>query len=86
MTEKENENISHLCNAADVNEEFIWSMLKKSQGVGNKSSFFIVNDEIISGDNAIIEMWANHFQNLVCQALIQCSMITSGILLNMKSK
>ena len=23
---------------------------------------FIVNDEILSGDNAIIEMWANHFE------------------------
>ena len=39
-------------------------MLKKSQGVGRKSSCFIVNDEIISGDNAIIEMWANHFEKL----------------------
>ena len=64
MTEKENENISHLCNAADVSEKLFWSMLKKSQGVGRKSSCFIVNDEIISGDNAIIEMWANHFEKL----------------------
>ena len=64
LTEKENENISHLCNAADVSEKLFWSMLKKSQGVGRKSSCFIVNDEIISGDNAIIEMWANHFEKL----------------------
>ena len=39
-------------------------MLKKSQGVGRKSSCFIVNDEVISGDNAIIAMWANHFEKL----------------------
>ena len=64
LTEKENENISHLCNTADVSEKLFWSMLKKSQGVGRKSSCFIVNDEIISGDNAIIEMWANHFEKL----------------------
>ena len=38
--------------------------MKKSQKVGRKSSCFIVNDEIISGDNAIIEMWANHFEKL----------------------
>ena len=62
MTETENENISNLCNAADVSEDLFWNMLKKSQGVDRKSSCFIVNDEIISGDNAIIEMWANHFQ------------------------
>ena len=29
-----------------------------------KSSCFIVNDEIISGDNATIEMWANHIEKL----------------------
>ena len=86
LTEKENESISHLCNAADVSEKLFWNMLKKSQEVGRKSSCFIVNDEIISGDNAIIEMWANHLKNLECQAFIQCSMITSGLLLNMKSK
>ena len=64
LTEKENENISYLCNAADVSEKLIWSMLKKSQFLGMMSSCFIVNDEIISGDNAIIEMWANHFEKL----------------------
>ena len=32
LTEKENENISHLCNAANISEKF-WSMLKVSQGV-----------------------------------------------------
>ena len=32
--------------------------------MGRKSSCFIVNDEIISGDIAIIEMWANHFEKL----------------------
>ena len=34
-------------------------MLKKPQGVGRESSSFIVNDEIISGDNAL-----NHFEKL----------------------
>ena len=42
LTEKENENISHLCNATDVSEKLFWNMLKKSQGVGRKSSCFIV--------------------------------------------
>ena len=64
MTEKENENISHLCNAADVSEKLLWNMLIKSQGIGRKRSCFIANDEIISGDNATIEMWANHFEKL----------------------
>ena len=39
-------------------------MLKTSLGVGRKSSCFIADDEIISGDNAVIEMWANHFEKL----------------------
>ena len=34
LTEKENESISHLCNAADVSEKLFWNMLKKSQGGG----------------------------------------------------
>ena len=54
LTEKENESISHLCNAVDVSKKLFWNRLKKSQGVGRKVSCFIVNDEIISGDNAII--------------------------------
>ena len=33
LTEKENENISHLCNAANISEKLFWSMLKESQGV-----------------------------------------------------
>ena len=28
LTEEENENISHLCNAADVSKKLLWSMLK----------------------------------------------------------
>ena len=42
LTEKENENISHFCNASDVSEKLFWNMLKKSQGVGRKASCFIV--------------------------------------------
>ena len=64
LTGKENKNISNLCNAADISEKLFWSMLKKSQGIGRKSSCFIVNYVIISGDNAIIEMWANQFETL----------------------
>ena len=86
LTEKENASILHLCNAADVSEKLFWNVLKKSQGVGKKSSCFIVNDEIISGDNAIIKCGQIVLKNLEYQALIQCSMITSGLLLKMKSK
>ena len=32
VTEKENENISHLCNAANISEKLCWNMLKESQG------------------------------------------------------
>ena len=32
--------------------------------MSRKLSCFIVNDEIISGDHAIIEMWANHLKKL----------------------
>ena len=67
LNEKENENISQLCNAANISEKLFWSMLKESQGSYNlvrKSSCFIVNDEIISGDNTIMGMWANHFEKL----------------------
>ena len=44
--------------------KMILEHVEKVTGVGRKSSCFIVNNEIISGDNAIIEMWANRFEKL----------------------
>ena len=86
LTEKENENILHFCNAADVSEKLFWSMLKTSQGMGRKSSCFIVNDKIISGDNVIIEMWANHFEKPGMPGSHPMFNESFRILLNMKSK
>ena len=52
-----------LSTVQNAKAEFI-SVVENISPVGRKSSCFIVNDEIMSGDNAIIEMWANHFEKL----------------------
>ena len=55
--------IKNLCNAADCNEKLFWKLLK-GQNSFFKMSAFLVNGNLLTDRNLILDMWVDHFEAL----------------------
>ena len=63
LSQCEADKISKLCNAAESNEKLFWKLIK-SQRSSSQMSAFVVNGELLTDENKIRDMWADHFEAL----------------------
>ena len=59
----ESDKVKKLCNAAESDKKLFWKLLKGQRSTSQMSAFLVEN-KLITYENLIREMWADHFETL----------------------
>ena len=59
----ESDRVKKLCSAAEFDEKWFWKLIK-SQRSSTQMSEFLVNGKLITDKYDILNMWADHFEEL----------------------
>ena len=63
LNQLEIDGVRKLCLAAETDEKMFWRLLT-AQRSSSQMSAFLVNERLITNENAIRDMWADHFEAL----------------------